>query len=311
MPDKSYLVFLLDDDQAFCEEMVFLLEEHVSIKTFQSPDTLLNEIQNTQPDMILVDLNLNIDDQNGIDVVSKIKQTPGSHLYSIVMVTGAEFPDILPQAYRSGIHDYIRKPIIPSDFLPKLENLLFHNRQRIHTNALTGLPGIVLIEEQFNERMAAGGATVGYLDLDNFKPFNDCFGVKAGDNGILLIAKIIHKLRSKFSLDDAFFGHLGGDDFFLVGNMETLKESIETCYQLFEQEVKKLFTKEQVDQGFYTSKSRAGTLEKFPLLTCSSVLIRVDADKSPTFDEVSELAALGKKQAKMLPGNSLVTLELK
>ena len=126
--------------------MTYLLEDVVQFSAFTEPDLLLSALKSAQPDMILVDLNLNKEKENGIDVVSEIKRLPGSHLFCVVMLP-EPMPAVLPQACNSGIHDYLRKPVVPGEFLPKLENLLYHNRQRVHTNALTGLPGIVLIEE--------------------------------------------------------------------------------------------------------------------------------------------------------------------
>ena len=291
--------------------MSFLLEEIVQFTAFTQPARLISALEEHQPDMILVDLNLNRKDENGIDVVSQIKRLPGSHLYCVVMLTGADASEVLPQAYRSGIHDYLRKPVIPSEFLPKLENLLYHNRQRVHTNALTGLPGIVLIEEEFDRRAASGICTVGYLDLDYFKPFNDAFGVKAGDRGILMLANIFHSLRSSFKKEDLFIGHLGGDDFFLVGEFMACEEAVLKCYDLFEKRVKELFNDDQISAGFYTSKSRSGEEQRFPILSCSTVLLSLKKAYEYSFEIVSEHAALGKKQAKSKEGNSLVVLELK
>lgn len=303
-------MFLLDDDPDFCQEMTYLLEEVVQFSAFTEPDLLLAALKTAQPDMILVDLNLNKENENGIDVVSEIKRLPGSHLYCVVMLTGADASEVLPQAYRSGIHDYLRKPVVPSEFLPKLENLLYHNRQRVHTNALTGLPGIVLIEEEYDRRAISGSCTVGYLDLDHFKPFNDAFGVKAGDKGILVLANIFHSLRTSFKKENLFLGHLGGDDFFLVGQLEACKEAVHQCYDLFARKVRDLFTDDQIADGYYTSKSRAGELQKFPILSCSTVLLNLKNAEKFSFEEVSELAASGKKQAKSKEGNSLVVLDL-
>jgi diguanylate cyclase (GGDEF)-like protein len=51
-----------------------------------------------------------------------------------------------------------------------------------------------------------------YLDFNNFKPFNDVYGFHVGDRAIIMFAEL---LRAEFGRDDAFVGHIGGDDFFV------------------------------------------------------------------------------------------------
>ena len=48
---------------------------------FTEPDLLLSALKSAQPDMILVDLNLNKEKENGIDVVSEIKR----YLFSFIL----------------------------------------------------------------------------------------------------------------------------------------------------------------------------------------------------------------------------------
>ena len=52
-----------------------------------------------------------------------------------------------------------------------------------------------------------------YVDIDNFKPFNDTFGYRRGDDVIQLLGNLICKMCDT-RLD--FVGHIGGDDFFVI-----------------------------------------------------------------------------------------------
>src|SRR5690606_42065631 len=50
-------------------------------------------------------------------------------------------------------------------------------------------------------------------DLDNFKPFNDVFGYKKGDDVIQLTGKV---LSEHVDPECDFLGHIGGDDFIIL-----------------------------------------------------------------------------------------------
>ena len=54
--------------------------------------------------------------------------------------------------------------------------------------------------------------SVAYLDIDNFKAYNDVYGFENGDLVIKLLADI---LRNSIS-EEQFIGHIGGDDFVVI-----------------------------------------------------------------------------------------------
>jgi len=79
-----------------------------------------------------------------------------------------------------------------------------------HMNPLTELPGNVLIEQRLQLCIETpDGYGVLYIDLDNFKPYNDVYGFEKGDQVLTHLADL---LRGIVSPTD-FIGHIGGDDF--------------------------------------------------------------------------------------------------
>jgi diguanylate cyclase (GGDEF)-like protein/PAS domain S-box-containing protein len=78
-----------------------------------------------------------------------------------------------------------------------------HNRHNFHS---------VLAKELERSTRYHRPLTLVYLDLDNFKPFNDNFGHSLGDNILRLVGKCTRQLLR--TQDDAF--RLGGDEFALL-----------------------------------------------------------------------------------------------
>lgn len=91
-----------------------------------------------------------------------------------------------------------------------------------HSNPLTGLPGNRIIRRQI-ETLLANGAPyyVLYADIDTFKTFNDEHGFAHGDSAILGLATVLTQ-AAKGCVQEAFVGHVGGDDFVVLVHEDDL-----------------------------------------------------------------------------------------
>ena len=89
-----------------------------------------------------------------------------------------------------------------------------------NANPLTKLPGNNMIHEAIEKRIKEKKKFVAvYSDLDNFKAFNDKYGIGAGDQAIKLTAQIMKEAMRKGAAGD-FLGHEGGDDFIILTTPE-------------------------------------------------------------------------------------------
>ena len=85
------------------------------------------------------------------------------------------------------------------------------------SNPLTGLMGGLALEKEIESRCGAGrGCSLVYVDLDNFKVYNDTYGFQAGDRMIMMTAEILVWAGRRHGGEDCFVGHIGGDDFVVV-----------------------------------------------------------------------------------------------
>lgn len=101
-------------------------------------------------------------------------------------------------------------------------------------DALTGLPNRILFEDRLSQSLAQcersqGKVAICFLDLDKFKPVNDQFGHRAGDQ---LLKEIATRLEQSIRKGDTV-ARLGGDEFALVipilnnlGELDTLLQRI-------------------------------------------------------------------------------------
>lgn len=172
-------------------------------------------------------------------------------------------------------------------------------------NPLTKLPGNTLIYGYVSEALndVESDYILVYYDFDNFKPYNDRYGFRNGDRVILLFSEILQK---RFSRENCFIGHIGGDDFF-VGfknlRFEEVYELTAMAIQEFTEGVKPYYDEVDRAHGYIESKDRDGKLRQFPLLTVSAAMLEIPKHRNPlTMDEISAVLAEMKKSAKGTQG---------
>lgn len=154
------------------------------------------------------------------------------------------------------------------------------------SNPLTGLPGNWFIKAEIEKRLHLGqDFEVLFIDINDFKPYNDTYGFMLGD----LVIKTLGDLLKEMSLDfeDSFIGHIGGDDFIVIvkdGDSESFSERL---IKDFESKLDMFFKPGDLQRGFYEGKDRSGQSKTFPLLTLSIGII-----PSKNFMSFAELASI-------------------
>lgn len=172
-----------------------------------------------------------------------------------------------------------------------------------YANPLTLLPGNVPINEHIERLLHADTSFIAcYCDLDHFKPFNDTYSYRKGDEMIQLTGRILNWACDP-KLD--FIGHIGGDDFILLMQSRDWKTRCEQALRSFEQAASLLFKEEHLVAGGYSSEGRDGTEKFHPLTSLSIGATQVLPGQFMSHHEVSAAMSDAKKMAKKISGNSL------
>ncbi|MDY0360975.1 MAG: GGDEF domain-containing protein [Desulforegulaceae bacterium] len=139
-------------------------------------------------------------------------------------------------------------------------------------NPLTSLPGNIVINVWMEEILKKDAYSIAYLDLDRFKEYNDNYGFSSGDEMIKLLACVLDKAITDF-YPESKLGHIGGDDFVIISESILEDSFYETICKNFDAEKKRLFLKEDIENGFYFCENRKGEKECIPLVTLSIAII--------------------------------------
>ena len=174
-------------------------------------------------------------------------------------------------------------------------------------NPLTGLPGNIAVEQE-HYRCAKNDKpfSIIFVDLDNFKSYNDKYGFEKGDSVLLYTANLLKDGLKEYGDDDAFLGHIGGDDF-IIFTTEDIVDSL-CCHVIeqFDAGIKDLYSPEDREAGGIMAHERSGQEKWFPFISVSLAVLDCTAETGKDMKEISGKVAQIKQYAKSKPGSVYV-----
>ena len=164
---------------------------------------------------------------------------------------------------------------------------------------MSGLPGNLFIEQYIENKLQLQNEfTLMYIDIDNFKAYNDVYGFERGD----LIIKTLANIMASVVPPNEFIGHIGGDDFIAIISSEHTPQICCHLMDEFNRRLYKFYDPSDLDRGYIVSKNRSNVEEAFPLLSLSVSCI-VNRNYHSLY-EISRKASEVKKKCKQIIGNA-------
>ncbi|HPC85253.1 MAG TPA: HAMP domain-containing protein [Smithellaceae bacterium] len=178
----------------------------------------------------------------------------------------------------------------------------------LDASPLTGLPGNLAIENRIEQSLAKGESfSLCQVDLDNFKPFADQYGYAWGSEVIKEVAGLLQGYIEEMKLAGMFLGHIGGDDFVLIGDPGQVESICKRLVVDFAGRILRYYRPEDAQKGYFIGRNRQGTVQKFPLITITAAIVTDDGSRFKNPLEMARLVAELKEYAKRMPGSNYVT----
>lgn len=255
-----------------------------------------------KPDLVLLDIVMpGID---GFEVCKLLRQDESNNLMPIIMLTAQGNEEDKLTGLELGADDYITKPFNPRELISRVKNTLLRIDRNRWANPLTGLPGNTEIQSEINRRIAKEMLfSVLYLDVDNFKAYNDVYGFARGDTAIKLIADLLTDVVRSFGSQNDFIGHIGGDDFVVITTSDLADILCENIVKAFDERVPELYSEADRKAGFIATTNRKGNIIQYPIMTISIAVVSNEHRILSNHLQVGEIAAELKKKAKSLAGS--------
>lgn len=296
-------VYIIDDDDSSILVFRELFKNDPEYKFINIKSEQIDVALKNIPSLIII--NEDAVDRDVVELCKQIRTDEDNTITPVIVVSSNSEKSHRVKILQEAIEYFIKKPVDEEYLYYTIKNLnrLLTINRRI--SPLTGLPGNVQIHAELKKRILNREPfSVLYLDLDNFKAYNDVYGFLKGDEIIKFTADTIMKCVHSYIPTNSFIGHIGGDDFVAIVPTLNCDEICENIIANFDAQVTKFFTEDDVEKGYIEVANRKGVIEQFPLTSISIGVVEADKGRFANILEIGEVGAQVKHMAKSVMGSS-------
>jgi diguanylate cyclase (GGDEF)-like protein len=221
--DERQTLLIVDDEPTNIQALARLMSEEYRVLVATNGEQALEILSGEDlPDLVLLDVK--IPDIDGFEVCRRIKSDLRTSSISVIFVTALDSTGHEEAGFALGAVDYVSKPFHPvlvrarvrthmrlkqkTDLLEKLAML----------DGLTDMPNRRYMQEQLERECRRCSrehlpVSLVFMDIDDFKPFNDNYGHGAGDDCLRRVARA---LESAVRRPGDVVARYGGEEFVAI-----------------------------------------------------------------------------------------------
>ncbi|HEX9774899.1 MAG TPA: response regulator [Actinomycetota bacterium] len=292
----SERILVADDDPDILRfvELNLRLEGYEVVTAGDGAEAMQHAIDD-KPDLVILDVMM--PKLDGYEVCQRLRGDPRTSGVCIIMLTAKAMSADKVFGLTQGADDYLSKPFDPMELVARVRTTLRRSGEMRAASPLTGLPGNIQIENEVKRRLALGEPfALLWLDLDNFKAYNDHYGFMRGDMAINYTSRV---LEDAVRADPSnFLGHIGGDDFVAICGADSGEDLAAEILKRFDEGVKGLYDPLDAERGAISVKDRLGNEVAYPLLSMSIGTAFSDAitDHRRLIEVATEMKTFAKTQ---------------
>lgn len=303
--DKTSIL-IVDDDPFIMDVLKTVLEkEGYDVKSAVNGQEALDKVSKHMPHLIILDYIL--PELDGYHVCLKLKEDVQYKYIPIIMLTAKDDMDDKVKLLDAGVDDYIIKPFDPRELVARVRVVLRRITQSLDTNSLTKLPGDISFSKQIEEHIKKGTLfAVCYIELSDFKAFNERYGFEHGNRVIKEVAIMIKKLIDNVGNEDDFIGHIGGVNFVVITTPDIIDRFCTELINRFDLFIFSFYSPEDQNKGYILAHNAQGDLVRFPVMKIRIAVVTNEKEKIFISTQINNIMVKLKEKTKSVAKSNYI-----
>ena len=234
-------ILVVEDNALNREILAEILSEHYAVLEAENGREALDILSRHKDHIAVILLDVMMPVMDGFTFLDRVKADSELALIPVIVMTQSNSEADEVAALSHGATDFVPKPYRPQVILHRVESIIKLRETAAIANLfqydrLTGVYSKEFFYRKVRQELEDNPDreyTIVSSDIENFKLFNDVFGVAAGDR---LLKDMADRLR-KMAVDGEICGRFSGDRFLLLMEREKEHEN----RRLFENVAKDVF----------------------------------------------------------------------
>jgi PleD family two-component response regulator len=227
-------------------------DENIGIVSTNETKNLRQIIRKHRPEILLIDHEIFVENLDDDEVCYRSKSCQPFKL--VLMKLGKSKEEVF-DCLRQGADETVSEDISNEEMFLKFYSIL-RRKDVLEQNQLTSLPAInrsyTVLEHCRNN---LSDWAVAHIDMLHFQSYSVMYGVAHADKAIYETSKIINETLKQISISEYYLGHLGRDNFLVVSRTDSLELIVNSLRRNFHNAVKKLYKKDDYDNGYIISSA--------------------------------------------------------
>ncbi|MFC2084825.1 two-component system response regulator [Bacteroidota bacterium] len=121
--ERKYKIFIVDDEPSITKLLEYKLKSvGFEVRTFNSPESIVNEIIEVKPDLLISDVMMPYID--GIELLKRIRTNPVISDIPVILITSLGHEEAVLRGLEAGATDYMTKPFSTAEVILRVKKAL-------------------------------------------------------------------------------------------------------------------------------------------------------------------------------------------
>jgi PleD family two-component response regulator len=246
------------------------------------------------PNVIVLDIML--PDLDGYEVCRRLRTNLRTSHIPIIFLTQKDERSDKIHGLELGADDYITKPFDVEELRLRVRNTIKSAEVASLTSPSTGLASGRLIEQQLRELMQMESWGILYIGIKGLDAFSETYGFVAGEDVLRFTGMVLNHAVELLGTPADFVGHIGGDDFIIVSDANTVTALREEIIKQFDEDVGTHYDFMTRMQGYLVVKDEEDHTTQTPLMSLEIGTLRSADGPFTDIREITEAAAEARRR---------------